>query len=69
MPSGRPKLSPQPEWIIGTMASTMMAFQLKRLMTFSTCVPKLTPATGVSANSRSRKPVIISRGMPKLSSS
>lgn len=32
MPSGRPKFRPQPEWIMGTMASTRTAFQLKRLM-------------------------------------
>ena len=64
IPSGRPKLRPQPEWTIGTIASTMMAFQLKRLITLLICVAKSTPANGTSTNISSRKPVMIMRGTP-----
>ena len=64
MPSGRPKFSPQPEWTIGTIASTMTAFQLKRLITLLICVAKSTPANGTSMNISSRKPVMIMRGTP-----
>ena len=64
MPRGRPKFRPQPEWIMGTMASTMMAFQLKRLMTLVICVAKSTPATGARMNISSKKPVMIRRGTP-----
>ena len=66
MPSGRPKLRPQPEWIMGTMARTMMAFQLKRLMVLLICVQKSAPTKGAAMNSSSRKPAMISRGRPKL---
>ena len=63
-PRGRPKFRPQPEWIIGTMASTSTAFQLKRLIMLVICMGRLTPTKGVMINSSSRKPVIIIRGTP-----
>ena len=46
---------------MGTMASTIMAFQLKRLMTLVICVAKSTPATGARMNISSKKPVMIRR--------
>ena len=61
-PRGMPKFSPQPEWIIGTMASTSTAFQLKRLNTFVNWVVRSDPVSGAMINRTRRKPPIISRG-------
>ena len=66
MPRGRPKFSPQPEWIIGTMARTSTAFQLKRLMVLLICVQKSAPTKGAAINSISRNAAMIRRGRPKL---
>jgi hypothetical protein len=67
MPSGRPKFSPQPEWIIGTMANTSIAFQLKRLIVLVSCVVKFAPTNGAVIKSSSRNPAMISLGNPNLS--
>ena len=48
IPRGRPKFSPQPEWIMGTMASTITAFQLKRLMVLLICIQKPAPTKGAA---------------------
>ena len=64
MARGRPMFRPQPEWIIGTMARTMMAFQLKRLNTLVNWVHRLTWAKGASRNISSRNAVMISLGTP-----
>ena len=61
-PRGMPKFSPQPEWIMGTMASTRTAFQLKRLMTLVICVGRSDPVMGAMMNKKRRKPAMISRG-------
>ena len=66
IPRGRPKFSPQPEWIMGTMASTSTAFQLKRLMVLVSCMRRSDPPKGARMNSSSKNPVMISRGRPKL---
>ena len=66
MPRGRPKLSPQPECTMGTMASTRMPFQLKRLMMLEICVGRSAPTKGAMIRSSSKKPAMIRRGTPKL---
>ena len=65
IPKGSPKFKPQPECTIGTIASTSMPFQLKRLMIFEICVGRSAPTIGAMINKRIRKPVIISLGSPK----
>ncbi len=59
-----PKFSPQPEWIIGTMANTSTAFQLKRLMTLVIWVAKSDPVIGAIMKRKIKNPVIISLGRP-----
>ena len=66
MPRGKPKFNPQPEWIMGTMARTMMAFQLKRLMVLLIWIQKPAPTKGAAIYSISRKAAMIKRGSPKL---
>ena len=61
-PRGIPKFSPHPEWIMGTMASTSTAFQLKRLMTLVIWVDRSDPVMGAMMNKKRRKPAMISRG-------
>ena len=61
-PRGMPKFSPQPEWIMGTIASTSTAFQLKRLMTLVIWVGRSDPVMGAIMNKKRRKPAMISRG-------
>ena len=65
MPSGSPKLRPQPEWIIGTIASTIIAFCPKRPRTSVIEAVTLIPANGAMMKSATRKSVIIRRGSPK----
>ena len=65
MPSGRPKLRPQPECTMGTIASTSTAFQLKRLMVLVICVAKSAPTSGAAMNRSSRNAAMIRRGRPK----
>ena len=64
IPSGSPKLSPHPEWIIGTMASTMIAFWPKRPSTSVTDAATLMPANGAMTKRATRKSVIMRRGSP-----
>ena len=64
IPRGIPKFRLQPEWIMGTMASTSTAFQLKRLITLPTCMVRSAPTMGAMMNSSRTKQVMISRGRP-----
>ena len=61
--------SPQPEWIMGTIASTSTAFQLKRLRVLVICMGRFAPTMGAMMNSISKKPAMISLGRPKRSNS
>ena len=67
MPNGRPKLRPQPECTMGTIASTRTAFQLKRLIVLVICVGRSAPTIGARIKSAKRNPAMISLGRPKLS--
>ena len=51
---------------MGTMARTMMAFQLKRLMVLLIWIQKPAPTKGAAIYSISRKAAMIKRGSPKL---
>ena len=66
MPRGSPKFSPQPECTMGTIARTITAFQLKRLIVLLICVGRSAPTTGARMNSARRNPAMITLGRPKL---
>ena len=65
IPKGRPKLRPQPECTMGTMASTNTAFQLKRLIVLVIWVGRSAPTRGARIKSARRNPAMINLGRPK----
>ena len=67
IPNGRPKLRPQPLWIIGTMARTIMEFIPNLISTSEILVRMLIPPSGATRNNNRRKPAMIRRGQPKES--
>ena len=67
IPRGMPKFRLQPDWIMGTMASTRMAFQLKRLITLPICIVRSAPTMGAMTNSSTTNAAMISRGIPNRS--
>ena len=67
IPSGRPKFSPQPDCIIGTIASTRMPFIPTRTSVSEMEASMRTPTKGAAMKSASRKSAIIIRGQPAFS--
>ena len=55
-----------PECTMGTIARTITAFQLKRLIVLLICVGRSAPTTGARMNSARRNPAMITLGRPKL---
>ena len=67
MPSGRPKLRPQPDWIMGTIARTMTPFIPKRTNVSLIDASRRTWTKGAMIKSRTRKAAIRMRGHPASS--
>src|SRR5450756_3134858 len=67
MPSGRPKLSPQPVWTMGTIPRTRMPFMPKRTMVSVIDWSTLTPTDGAAMNSDRSSIAMMMRGQPALS--
>ena len=53
-PSERPKLSPQPDWIIGTSARTMIPFMPMRIRVSEIDAGRLTSTKGAARNRANR---------------